>query len=195
MREIDWEDRFWSKVDRMSGLGPEGTCWEWTAYRNKAGYGKFRIGGRRGKSFFAHRLSYELYAGSIPIDKGCICHTCDNTSCVNPTHLYPGTHKDNSDQMISRKRAGWITKPQNWARGDRSGARLHPERILRGDAHPSTKIPDARIPEIFAMRADGMLLREIALQFDVTDVLISSILKGKHRKPWTNVSMLQKPNQ
>jgi hypothetical protein len=71
------EERFWSKVDKK---GPE-ECWEWKAGRFDTGYGAFSI---NGKTIHSHRLSYELSKEEIP--KGlCVCHTCDNPSCVNPT--------------------------------------------------------------------------------------------------------------
>ena len=69
--------RFWDKVDRS------GDCWIWTAYRNRKGYGQFRIDGivRR-----AHRVAYELEVGEIP-EGMTIDHLCRNPSCVNPEHL------------------------------------------------------------------------------------------------------------
>lgn len=86
-------DRFWSKVDKTSD--PNG-CWVWTAYKDPNGYGRFYHGK------LCHRISYEINVG--PIDKGlCICHHCDNPGCVNPDHLFVGTHQDNMDD---KKRKG-----------------------------------------------------------------------------------------
>ena len=74
-------ERFWAKVDRR---GPD-DCWEWLAYRQRNGYGKFGRGGR-GSMTTAHRVAYELTFGPIP-DGLNIDHLCRNRGCVNPSHL------------------------------------------------------------------------------------------------------------
>lgn len=66
-------------------------CWEWTG-------GKYGLYGRYGDEF-AHRLSYRVFVGSIPEGKF-ICHKCNNFICVNPQHLYIGTHQDNMDDRM-----------------------------------------------------------------------------------------------
>lgn len=81
--------RFLSKV-KSSPTG----CLEWQSYKNPRGYGKFRIGGRLGKSVLAYRFSYESSIGPVPDGKE-LDHLCRNPSCVNPFHLEPVSHHEN----------------------------------------------------------------------------------------------------
>lgn len=88
--------RFWGKVDRKS----DDECWEWTGSKLRGGYGNLRVNKH---TFQVHRYSYQLHYGEIP--KGMlVCHTCDNPACVNPGHLFLGSHLDNARDKVAKGR-------------------------------------------------------------------------------------------
>jgi hypothetical protein len=93
--------RFWDKVIKQ----PNG-CWEWQASCNKSGHGQFKLydhGNGKQSVKRAHQVSWWLEKGEWP---SYCCHTCDNACCVNPDHLYDGTHQDNMNDK-SNRHPGW----------------------------------------------------------------------------------------
>lgn len=84
----------------------ESGCWIWTAGTrpNSKGVSYPRHWTDDSKSIGAHRFSYELVHGSIPQGMY-VCHKCDTPLCVNPDHLFVGSHKDNMRDMIEKKRS------------------------------------------------------------------------------------------
>lgn len=98
-----WQQRFWKHVTKD---GPNG-CWVWGDSRTEFGYGllvKERSSKTyRGKQKTAHRLSWELHHGEVP-DGLSVLHRCDNPPCVNPDHLFLGTHADNMRDMFEKGR-------------------------------------------------------------------------------------------
>lgn len=88
-------ERFWDKVRD----GPSHSCWQWDAYTDRDGYGRFSIKGRKRR---AHRVAVRL-DGRDPSGK-VVRHTCDNPNCVNPRHLQVGTQRENMKDMVRRDR-------------------------------------------------------------------------------------------
>jgi hypothetical protein len=167
------EERFWAKVDKR---GPD-ECWPWAAGRNAKGYGYFHIGGERARSVVersAHRASWVLARGPIP-DGLYVLHRCDNPPCVNPAHLFLGTHLDNIQDMKAKGRA---------ARGERSAARLHPERRARGEKASGAKITEAQVRAIRREHAAGATARAIAPRYGLHETSVGQIVR---RQSWAHV--------
>jgi len=79
-------------------IAPNG-CWEYIGFRNACGYGMMKY---QGKVISAHRVAYMLNKGDI--GAYCVLHKCDNPACINPDHLFLGTHLDNMRDMYNKNR-------------------------------------------------------------------------------------------
>lgn len=160
------EGKFWSKVDKKGSIHPiHGQCWVWVGAIFSDGYGQ--LNGRR-----AHRLSWELHFGKIP-EGLCICHKCDNPLCVNPTHLFLGTHQDNMKDRDIKGRA---------ACGDRNGRRTHPESTVRGEKYWSARLTEDEVRLIREFSELGC--KVLARMFGVSPNTTSRIIRGK---AWNHV--------
>lgn len=167
------EDRFWTKVDRRFAVG---ACWLWDGSTGSSGYGQVQHNGRVQA---AHRVSYELFVGPIP--KGMfILHQCDVKKCVRPDHLRIGTREENAREAVDRGRM---------ATGDRSSARLHPERVPRGERQHKAKLTADAVRIIRAEYAVGITQRELAKRYGISSSVISEIITGK---AWAHVPATEK---
>jgi hypothetical protein len=101
MRRLTKRDaeRFWAKVDKSPGHGPNGDCWLWTAGRRRH-YGAFALGGLMVGS---HRIAFRLGGGDEKRGQ-IVMHTCDVTLCCNPAHLRLGTQAENIRDAYAKGR-------------------------------------------------------------------------------------------
>ena len=98
------EERFWAKVNRTD------TCWLWTAALKGKGYPDFWGGGNG----YAHRYSYELHYGPIPLGME-IDHVCGVKHCVNPEHLRLATSSQNKENLRKSGRGiYWCKRSSRW---------------------------------------------------------------------------------
>lgn len=87
---------FWAQIKKTS------TCWPWMGSRNDKGYGHIQINKRH---IYVHRFIWMWFNGAIP-DGLEVCHKCDNPSCLNPKHLFLGSHADNMNDCARKGRNG-----------------------------------------------------------------------------------------
>lgn len=182
--------RFWSKVDRNGPVPshrPElGPCHVWTAGKNPAGYGKLGVGSRRNRTLstvLAHRVAFELTHGREPVDL--VLHHCDNPACVNVSHLFEGSHRDNVDDKVKKGRTpagdGHFARIKPWLmpRGERNGAHTKPHLRPRGERNGCAKLTEQQVKDI---RANAALCRvthaELAARYGVVRQTIQRIVAG-----------------
>lgn len=150
-------DRFWPKVEK----GPD--CWDWTGSRDSSGYGNMGIGSRTDgtrATISTHRLSWEIHVGPIPKNLH-VLHECDNPSCVRPSHLWLGTHKENVEDSRLKGR-------RNRPIGEKNG------RVKLNEA------------DVLAIRNDSRIARLVADDYGVCKSSIWDIRSGR-RGLWSHV--------
>jgi hypothetical protein len=132
-------------------------CWVWTANLNSKGYGTISVEGR---SKLAHRVSYEIYVGKIP-DGLDLLHRCDNGRCVNPDHLFPGTHKENMADMARKGRAF--------------------KHMQKGESNNGAKLTDSQVLAIYAdTRASAVIADEYGIFWN-------AVYDIKKKKRWGHI--------
>lgn len=139
----------------------ENGCWEWKGTPSKP-YGSLQYG-ENSKAISAHRASWMIHKGEIPIDMF-ICHKCDNPRCTNPEHLFLGTALANVRDMFEKER--------------------HP--IHKGQDSSGAKLNDVQVFEIKTLLKANKKITEIANIFGVHIVTIHDI---KYKKTWSHIEV------
>lgn len=143
-------ERLMAKVEKQDGDG----CWLWAGGKNNNGYGHIGRGGSGGKKVLTHRASFEHFVGQIP-DGLCVLHSCDIPACVNPDHLFLGTHKDNTADCVKKGR------------------------FANGEANGMAKLTETDVRAILSLAPHGQSHQAIATRFGVARRTIADIMSGK----------------
>lgn len=143
---------FWSKVI----IKNINECWIWMGLKDKDGYGKFFE--NNNDTIRSHRYVYTLYYGDIPENMQ-ICHTCDTPECVNPNHLFSGTHQDNVNDKVNKNRQ------------------------VKGENHIGSKLKES---DIILIRQLALTIphNKLAQQFNISTFMIYNII---YEKSWAHV--------
>jgi len=104
----------------------------------------------KGKQIYAHRASFEVHIGIIPVGFG-VLHRCDNPPCCNPKHLFLGTAKDNVEDMMAKKRHKF------------------------GEDSPKAILKEQDVVSIRSLRGTGLTFAAIADMYGVSKATIRSV--------------------
>lgn len=160
----EFEQRFWQKAALTANTDH---CWDWQRTITRTGYAMTTLTHKpdvfqstNAKTVSAHRLAYALFYKSDPGGR-MVLHSCDNRRCINPHHLRLGTHRDNMDDAVSRKRH---------ARGERS---------------TRSKLSEKDVVQMRQLSAEGMDYRDIARQFPIVEARhVKNVI---NRKAWRHL--------
>lgn len=132
-------------------------CWIWTGCIGFGGHGQIResiANYSKSRLLMTHRVSWIHHRGDIPVGLF-VLHKCDVPRCVNPSHLFLGTQRDNMDDMLNK------------------------ERMPRGEAHYKCSLSDQDVEDIRLSTTKPRLLAE---KYTVSRGYIYDIRRGARRR-------------
>ncbi len=143
-----------NKLIASSTLNEQTGCLEFTGAKNKNGYGHIWY---KGLMLLAHRISYAVFIGK-DVKNLCVLHICDNPSCINPEHLFLGTHSDNRQDCTNKYRQ---------ACGEKIG---------------NSKLTALQVKEIRKIYSTNPIItqKDLGKDFGVSNITISKIVYGEH---------------
>jgi len=140
---------------RKCGIPDENGCIPWLGTKTSKGYGILHFAGPPlFRKTTAHRIAWVLAQGELERSE-LVLHRCDNPSCVNVKHLFIGSPKENTEDMVRKGRHSWR------------------------DGTPWQKLNDHDVVRILALRQEGWTQQEVADSFGVSRPLISLVEHGK----------------
>ncbi len=157
-------------------------CWFWLAAKTENGYGKCWFSG---KLHQAHRISLFLFKGFDLYSPELGCHNCDNQFCVNPDHLFIGTHQDNVDDCIRKGRFHGMrqsNKPRPLDHTLLRGRRGDYQIPCRGSDNPRVKLNESDVIWIRQNYRNPYSAKELAEKYSVNSSTITRIANGKRWK-------------
>lgn len=147
----------WECLEKNYDVTEKG-CWEWKGSLTHYGYPQVN---RNGKVHLLHRVFFEKFRRKVPKNL-CVLHMCDNRCCINPLHLFLGTKKDNTQDMIKKGRCG----------------------SLKGEKSGKSKLTEEQVREIRKLRDTGYSFHKLSKIFEITSQAIWAICV---RKNWKHV--------
>lgn len=157
------ECRFSEIASKFSG----DSCWVWPkSFFKSTGYGQFAISADVPET--AHRMAFKVFKGKIP-DGLFVCHSCDNRSCFNPSHLFLGTCQDNVTDMFSKGREQDYSKSAAKRVGLRRG-------------YKSKKFTTQQIAEMHKLLSGGHSAREVGRRFNTDHKVVLNAVAGSKDK-------------
>lgn len=149
---------FWERTELL-----EDGCMNWCGHVTNSGYGTLHIGNRQ---VAAHRYAMELATGAPVSPHLVVCHKCDNPRCVNPEHLFVGTHSDNVRDMHSKGRS---SRKQH----DKSPWKA------RGLRSPRALLSDEQVIEIRKRYAEGESQVALGKEFGVSNDCVHTVVTNR----------------